>query len=303
MENEKKATVEQAYAEHLGARLLRAIERAEVEERRTLPRGVHAKLAAAMGEIEAVAKRGWNANQEYRFVQAGDLANAAREILAKYSIDVEPCPVGDPQVVREVKASSGRVQYVYRVLIDWFFVDGESGEKAGPYRFAGEGMDSGDKGVYKAYTGSLKYLLKLKFLIPDTGDDPEVANEHDRDVADEREPKRGLAGAKEELRERREQRERSNGDDAGQSQAPPPDPTAPDEKSKLESAEYKSKIRAQLLAVGMSELEATAWVVGVIGKDRLTRAWTPAERQQIDAGLALLIAKAKQEKQGDGARP
>ncbi len=299
MENEKKvqAETEQAFAAHLGARLLRVIERAEAEERRTLPRGIHAKLAAAMGEMVAVAKRGWNENQRYRFVQAGDLADAAREILAKYGIDVEPCPVGEPQVVREVTTRSGTIHHIYRVLIDWWFTDGETGEKAGPYRFAGEGMDSGDKGVYKAYTGSLKYLLKLKFLIPDTGDDLEVANEHDRDVADEREPQRGLAGAKEQVRRNREERAAGgNGGDAA-SQQQQPDPDA------LDAAEYKTKVRSQLVAIGMSELEATAWVVGVIGKDRLTRAWTPAERQQIDAGLALLIAKAKQEVAGKGARP
>ncbi len=287
----EKVTEDELKAVYLANRLVRAIEQANAIEQasvgRSTPAGVHAKLAAAMGEIEAVAKRGWNDNQKYRFVQAGDLANAAREILAKHCIDIEPCPVGEPTVVREITTKSGTVFHLYRVLIDWSFVDGETGEKAGPYRFAGEGMDSGDKGVYKAYTGSLKYLLKLKFLIPDTGDDPEVANEHDRDVAEEREPQaRGVAGAKDRLRKDRE-REDEGGSDPGT----------------LEAA-YKAKVKDQLLALGMSEFEATAWVVGVIGKDRLTRAWTPAERSQIDAGVALLIAKSKNGGKGEeGTRP
>ena len=37
----------------------------------------------------------------------------------------------------------------------------------------GDGVDKGDKGLYKAYTGSLKYYLANNFLVA-TGDDPEV---------------------------------------------------------------------------------------------------------------------------------
>lgn len=295
MENksEGKMTEQELKAAYLANRLVRAVEQSIME--REAPRGIHAKLAAAMGEIEAVAKRGWNENQQYRFVQAGDLANAAREILAKHGIDVEPCPEGDPQIVREVTTKSGTIFRVYRVLINWYFTDGETGEKAGPYRFAGEGMDSGDKGIYKAYTGSLKYLLKLKFLIPDTGDDPEVANEHDRDVADEQEPQaRGVAGAKERMRRERERASSNSGGGDGAAQDPPSDPKEAGTPTALEAA-YKAKVKSQLLAVGMTELEATSWVVGVIGPDRLTRAWTASERSQIDAGIAVLVAKKNAE--------
>lgn len=39
----------------------------------------------------------------------------------------------------------------------------------------GDGMDKGDKGIYQAYTGSLKYYLANTFMVS-TGDDPEVPN-------------------------------------------------------------------------------------------------------------------------------
>lgn len=39
--------------------------------------------------------------------------------------------------------------------------------------FYGEGFDKGDKGLYKAYTGALKYYLANTFMVA-TGDDPEV---------------------------------------------------------------------------------------------------------------------------------
>jgi hypothetical protein len=42
----------------------------------------------------------------------------------------------------------------------------------------GSGTDTGDKGLYKAITGGIKYVLNTNFLIP-TGDDPENDNGHD----------------------------------------------------------------------------------------------------------------------------
>ena len=38
--------------------------------------------------------------------------------------------------------------------------------------WVGSGMDTGDKGLYKAITGGIKYVLNTNFLIP-SGDDPE----------------------------------------------------------------------------------------------------------------------------------
>lgn len=40
----------------------------------------------------------------------------------------------------------------------------------------GEGMDKGDKGGYKAYTGALKYYLANTFMVA-TGDDPETESQ------------------------------------------------------------------------------------------------------------------------------
>ena len=42
----------------------------------------------------------------------------------------------------------------------------------------GSGSDTGDKGLYKAITGGIKYVLNTNFLIP-TGDDPENDGKND----------------------------------------------------------------------------------------------------------------------------
>lgn len=60
---------------------------------------------------------------------------------------------------------------ITNVKFAYSFTDVDTGEDVGGV-FIGSGEDKGDKGVYKAITGAIKYILTSSFLIP-TGDDPE----------------------------------------------------------------------------------------------------------------------------------
>jgi hypothetical protein len=51
------------------------------------------------------------------------------------------------------------------------FVDGDTGERES-IEFVGSGADQGDKGLYKAMTGAMRYAIWKTFLIP-TGDEPD----------------------------------------------------------------------------------------------------------------------------------
>lgn len=51
------------------------------------------------------------------------------------------------------------------------FIDKDTGEKINGFTY-GSGWDATDKALYKAITGSIKYIFNSTFLIP-TGDDPE----------------------------------------------------------------------------------------------------------------------------------
>ena len=53
----------------------------------------------------------------------------------------------------------------------------------------GAGDDGADKGLYKAYTGAVKYFLMKTFLIP-TGDDPEADTKADERAASRAAPAR-----------------------------------------------------------------------------------------------------------------
>lgn len=56
------------------------------------------------------------------------------------------------------------------------FLDVDSDEQING-GWAGSGTDTGDKGLFKAVTGGIKYVLSTNFLIP-TGDDPEKDHEN-----------------------------------------------------------------------------------------------------------------------------
>jgi hypothetical protein len=137
------------------------------------PQGLATKMAAAMGEIGRVRKRGQNQAQGYTYARADDVAEEARAVLAKHGIAIYPDVI--EYGVREVEAKNGKMRITF-AKVAWTFVDGETGESR-TINVPGEGQDYGDKGLYKAMTGSMKYLLMTSFLIPTGEGDPE----HDSD--------------------------------------------------------------------------------------------------------------------------
>ena len=72
------------------------------------------------------------------------------------------------------------------------FIDTESDELI-EGEWQGSGTDTGDKGLYKAITGGIKYVLNTNFLIP-TGEDPEndEINNGNGQITDDKQLKKDL---------------------------------------------------------------------------------------------------------------
>lgn len=60
------------------------------------------------------------------------------------------------------------------MTMNFEIIDNETGYSIS-VKWYGQGMDYGDKAIYKSYTGALKYFLLDTFMIS-TGDDPENDN-------------------------------------------------------------------------------------------------------------------------------
>ena len=127
------------------------------------------KLARIMSKVERVAKNGENSFQHYKYAMEADLVDAIRPLLAAENIVVLPTLVESSRY-QHTNAKENSV-FITDVKVKWTFEDGDSGETR-ELVFPGCGQDSGDKGIYKALTGSEKYMLMKTFLIA-TGDDPE----------------------------------------------------------------------------------------------------------------------------------
>ena len=129
--------------------------------------GLYRKLADITKEIGKVEKKGYNSFHKYHYVTESDLTDVIRDKLSSRGIVIVP--------------SLKSVQHddtLTTATMTFTFVDSETGERE-ECVWAGTGDDKGDNGLYKAYTGSLKYFLMKMFLISQ-GDDPEGDTTTDR---------------------------------------------------------------------------------------------------------------------------
>lgn len=128
------------------------------------------KLANVMGAVERVPKTGFNKFHNYAYATESDITSAVRAAMATEGV------VMVATLLRSrwdsVSTSKGGTERL--VTARWRFTmhDADSAEKIS-FKGESQGQDAGDKAMYKAFTGAVKYALLKLFLIP-TGDDPEA---------------------------------------------------------------------------------------------------------------------------------
>ena len=139
------------------------------------------KLAEITGLMAKIPKDGWNANQKYKFVRESDVAEKVSALLAERKVFLHQTVISHQMTALYTTQSSSQM-WLTEVVMQFRFIDGETGETTEPAAFVGHGADTGDKGVYKAMTGAEKYFLMKTFLIS-TGDDPEADEKVDKAAA------------------------------------------------------------------------------------------------------------------------
>jgi hypothetical protein len=138
-----------------------------------------ARLAEVVKAVERIAKNGRNEHHKYDYVTESDMVEALRNELANRGIMMIPF-VDKATTEKTEKGLMATVEVSYKVT---------DGSESVTVRTAGSGYDiPGDKAIYKALTGALKYALRQLFLIP-TGDDPERdEKDHGDDSSSSRRP-------------------------------------------------------------------------------------------------------------------
>ena len=132
-------------------------------------KSIYKKILDVIEEISRVEKKGHNNFHNYDYVKEADLIEAVRNLLIKNNLIILNNILKTQEV--EHKTKKGETEYLTKVKVKYTIIDTETGEKIDLKGF-GAGQDSGDKGLYKALTGSMKYFLMKNFLIA-SDDDPE----------------------------------------------------------------------------------------------------------------------------------
>lgn len=106
---------------------------------------------------------------QYTYLSEEKITSEIRQALGEVGLILYPAKM-DIIGEKEVQTRSGTSR-ILNILVTYRIQDTESGEYI-EVQALGEGMDSGDKTVYKAMTGAFKYAQRQTFMIP-TGDDPD----------------------------------------------------------------------------------------------------------------------------------
>jgi hypothetical protein len=133
-----------------------------------------------MRDVGYVQKAGHNDFQNYKYATEADAIGALRPAMIKHGL----CMIPSVESVEQDEWGNTNVLMHYRIL-------DEEGNFLS-FRAAGSGNDKnskgvGDKGIYKALTGASKYAL-LKTFMMETGDDPEVPSQQEKESKPEPKP-------------------------------------------------------------------------------------------------------------------
>lgn len=138
------------------------------------------RLHAITQEFQVVEKRGRNQRQSYDFVKASDVIEATRKMMFKHDVfntitELE-CKRTQPLPEKNM------LHTILKMEAKFYCADEPSDSMT--VQFYGVGADPGDKDIYKAKTGGLKYLYQMMFKIPTEMDDPEHETSNGNNTGD-----------------------------------------------------------------------------------------------------------------------
>lgn len=130
---------------------------------------IYAAFSAAMEEVQAVRKEGFNESQRYNFRGIDQVVNAVGPIFRKHHII--PMPHSCAASFRDVLTSTGKPTREVTVAATYRFYGpaGDFIEAVVP----GESLDSGDKGTAKAMSVAYRIVLLQSLCIPTDDKDPD----------------------------------------------------------------------------------------------------------------------------------
>ena len=129
------------------------------------------RLQAIRQDIDVMPKDGHNDFNHYDYLSEAQVTAKMKELMDKHGvIFAQSNRIIGVREQGQTKSGNSNFMTTVKVLYKFVNVDDPADELKG-FGY-GQGTDTGDKGVYKAITGAIKYIFMKNFLIP-TGDDAE----------------------------------------------------------------------------------------------------------------------------------
>ena len=125
------------------------------------------KLLEVYKSVGHVEKRGRNDFHKYDYVMESDAAEKVREAMVKAGLVL--IPTVKERHAHDLKGQGDKITPIHSVMMTYRLIDTETGFVE-IFDMTGDGMDTGDKGIYKAITGCQKYAY-LKLSLASAGDD------------------------------------------------------------------------------------------------------------------------------------
>ena len=136
------------------------------------------KIVKLMGAVGYVKKTGRNTQQNYTYITEADLADKFRAALIANNLALIPSMLMRRD--HPITSKQGNTGTFTQVDMKYRLIDGDTGYEE-EFCMGGDGMDYGDKALYKAITGAKKYAMK-ELAVISTGDDPEVDEQKSPDT-------------------------------------------------------------------------------------------------------------------------
>jgi len=149
----------------------------KTKETQAAPQGLAAKLMVLREKMNSFTweKDGKNRHQSYEYITEKQYKNNFKAALAAAGLDFKSS-ILEYQFIPQISDKMNMVIAKFQFEI----IDRETGERE-VYQAFGSGADTGDKGLYKAYTGAIKYFLANNYLVAE-GNDPENDEEEMRQL-------------------------------------------------------------------------------------------------------------------------
>ena len=128
---------------------------------------VFQKIHAIQNKLPKLKKEGTNSFHKYNYVTEAQFVDAILPLLDQHGLVVIP-ELAAPPSMQELEG--GKI--LTTIMMKFKLVNKDDDKDYVQAIIPAQGIDNGDKGVYKAITGAKKYFLANTFMIS-TGDDPE----------------------------------------------------------------------------------------------------------------------------------